>query len=170
MLQLQHQRHGHTGFQQLYDQPLDAGGRTQHLIIRQAGLKKGACASIHPLPGHEHWPVALCEGLFTALSVALAWPGPLRVALDAYNLRPVRAAIDGPCVFFADDDRAAERHTGWHQAKAALQPGDRIVLPRFPDAGSAGDLSDFNDLHRVSGLAEVQRQVRLAWPQPEPQA
>lgn len=170
MLRLQQPQHGHTGFQQIYDQPLDAGGRTQHLLIRQAGLKKGSFASIQPCPGHEHWPVALCEGLFTALSVALAWPGPLAVALDAYNLRHVRAGIDRPCVFFADDDRAGERHTGWHQARAALQPGDRIVLPQFAATACEDRLSDFNDLHRVSGLREVQRQVRQAWPQPVPRA
>lgn len=164
ILRLQHPEHGHTGFQQVYARALDNQGRTQHLVIRAAGLKSGSSAVIQAVPGHEHWPAAICEGLFTALSVALGWPGPVVVALDAYNLRPVRAAFNRPCLFFADDDRQGKHNTGFEQARRALQPGDRILLPQFPAGEQSGSLSDFNDLHRLCGLAEVQRQIRAVWP------
>lgn len=169
MIRLQHRQHGHTGFQQLHIRPLDERGRTQHLVMREAGLKNGSFTCIRATAGHEHWPVAICEGLFTALSVALAWPGPLAVTLDAYNLAHVRASIRRRCVFFADDDRAGGRNTGLRQAQAAAQAHDLIVLPCFPAGESPQSCSDFNDLHRIAGLEEVRRQVRAAWPQTEPQ-
>lgn len=166
MVRLQSYDHGHCGFQQLHAKPLDSNGRTQHLVIRQRGMKQGSFVCIHASPGHEGWPVAICEGVFTALSVALGWPGPIAIALDAGNLRPVRQMIKRSCVFFADDDTWSASNTGLLRAEQAMKPGDRLVFPRFRPAHAAERPTDFNDLLRLAGHGELLRQVRTAWPAP----
>lgn len=165
MVRLQNHQHGHCGFQLLHPSPLDASGRTQHLVIRQRGMKHGSFVCIRAMPGHESWPVAICEGVFTALSVALGWPGPIAVALDAGNLASVRPMIGRNCVFFADNDAWGSRNTGLLRARLALQAGDRLVLPRFAGEFTAERPTDFNDLLRLAGPAELLRQVRQGWPE-----
>lgn len=168
MVRLLNHEHGHCGFQQLHAAPLDTGGRTQHLIIRQRGMKRGSMVCIRASAGHEGWPIAMCEGLFTALSVALGWPGPIAVALDAGNLPAVRQMIQRPCVFFADHDAWARRNTGLLHAQQACRPGDRVILPAFAAEFAAEHAdhqpTDFNDLQRLAGHAELLRQLRQGWP------
>lgn len=165
MVRLQHYDHGHSGFQLLHAAPLDGQGRTQDLVIRQRGMKTGSFVCIHPRPGHQDWPVAICEGVFTALSVALAWPGPIAVALDAGNLPAVRAMVQRNCVFFADNDAWGARNTGLLNARQAARLGDRLLLPHFDPAHAAQRPTDFNDLLRLSGHAELLQQIRQGWPE-----
>lgn len=164
MVRLLNHQHGHTGFQLLHAAPLDARGRTQELVIRQAGMKRGSFACIHATAGYEGWPVAICEGVFTALSVALGWPGPLVIALDAGNLASVRPMIQRPCVFFADHDAWARRNTGLLHAQQACRPGDRVILPAFAAGHADQQPTDFNDLLRLAGHSELLRQIRDGWP------
>lgn len=164
-VRLLHRQHGLCGFQQLHGRPLDAGGRTQHLVIRASGMKRGAFACIRASAGCEHWPVAICEGVFTALSVALGWPGPVAIALDAGNLAAVRAMIERPCVFFADNDAWSTANTGLRSARRASRPGDRIAFPAFAGEHHPLKPSDFNDLLRLSGIDALRRQIRPLWPE-----
>lgn len=165
-VRLLHYEHGHCGFQQLHRQPLDASGRTQHLVIRAGGMKRGAFACIRASAGREHWPVAICEGVFTALSVALGWPGPVAIALDAGNLAAVRAMIGRPCVFFADNDAWSTANTGLRSARRASRPGDRIAFPGFAGEHHPLKPTDYNDLLRLSGIDALRRQIRSSWPEP----
>jgi putative DNA primase/helicase len=164
LVALRHREHGLTGFQQLHTRPLNITGRTQNLFIRAEGLKRGSFVCIRAQQGCEHWPVGLCEGLLTGLSIALGWPGPIAVALDAYNLGAVRAGIQRRCVFFADDDTWSSRNTGRLQADAARLPDDSLLAPSFGAQHDKHRPNDFNDVLKLAGVAELQRQIRRVWP------
>ena len=104
LLPLRHHQHGLAGFQQLFGQALDESGRTQNMTVAEPGHMVGSLICIRARKGFEHWPVGICEGFFTGLSVALAWPGPMAIAICAGNLKPVRKNIKRACVIFADKD------------------------------------------------------------------
>lgn len=163
MVVLHHHSRSQHGFQVLHADIAD-NGRKHDLVIRQAGTKKGALAVIHAEHGYEHWPVGICEGVFTALSVATAWPGPIAIALDAGNLAAVRERISRACVFFADNDAWKNHNTGLLAAQQAARQEDRICLPQFAAHTHSHCPTDFNDLLRWQGEAELKQQIGQFWP------
>ena len=157
-------------------------------IIKDDGTKKftygmekpgTACRLGLPVVGE---PVFVCEGYATGMTIRMALERcyPVFVAFDAYNLPVVveavyRALPGSPIVICADDDfkttsRGLPNNVGRIQAQVAqegvMDLGARLVVRSFPlfrKETARGDKdTDFNDLHRLEGLAEVTAQLRLA--------
>ena len=131
-------------------------------------------------------PVFVTEGYATGMTIrmALARRYPVFVAFDAYNLpivvEAVHQALPGcPIVICADDDHATTlkglpNNVGRIQAQIAMdsvmedtpeRKGARLVVRCYPvfkpaTPREAKD-TDFNDLHRLEGLAEVTQQMEL---------
>ena len=157
--------------------------------IRDDGSKKytfgmdkpgTACRLGLPVVGE---PVFVCEGYATGMSLRMALERryPVFVAFDAYNLptvvESVHQALPGsPIIICADDDHATKikglaHNTGRIQSQIAMDgvmdgpQGAKLVVrsyPVFKKETVRGDKdSDFNDLHRLEGLAEVTSQMEL---------
>ena len=125
-------------------------------------------------------PVFVCEGYATGMSIRMALERryPVFVAWDAYNLplvvESVHLLLKGcPIVICADDDwrttiKGIANNVGRIQAQIAMDgvmdAGARLVVRSFPlFAAKRGDKdTDFNDLHRLEGLAEVRKQLDVA--------
>lgn len=129
-------------------------------------------------------PVFICEGYATGMSLrmAMARRFAVYVAFDAYNLPLVVDAVyqanpQNPIVICADDDHATTikgiaHNTGRIQAQIALDgvmdgpKGAKLVVRTYPvfkkDTPRGPKDTDFNDLHRLEGLAEVAAQLELS--------
>lgn len=107
-------------------------------------------------------PTGMCEGLATGLSVALVWPGQIRVALDAGNLVAVRQDIYGPVTLFADNDQWSNTgiNTGITKARQAATLIDKVIIPAFSAASLCHKPTDFNDLLQLEGLNALKKSVR----------
>lgn len=156
-------------------------------IIREDGSKKftygmvkpgTACRLGLPVVGE---PIFVCEGYATGMSIRMATERrfPVFVAFDAYNLPVVVEAVyqalpTSPIVICADDDyrtmnKGLPNNVGRIQAQIALDgvmdAGARLVVRTFPvfrkETVRADKDTDFNDLHRLEGLAEVGSQMAL---------
>ena len=158
-------------------------------IIRDDGSKKFTYGMLKPgtacrlglaVVGE---PVFVCEGYATGMTIrmALARRFAVFVAWDAYNLVTVVDAVhqalpDNPMVICADDDhktmvKGLSNNVGRIQAQIALDGvmdgtgGARLVCrtyPVFKKETARGDKdTDFNDLQRLEGLAEVTEQLEL---------
>ena len=155
-------------------------------IIRDDGTKKftfgmkkpgTACRLGLPVVGE---PVLVCEGYATGMTLRMASARryPVFVAFDAYNLpmvvQSVHQALPGsPIVICADDDwqttiKGIPNNTGRIQAQIAMdgvmdEDGARLVCRAYPVFKKTTERgpkdTDFNDLHRLEGLAEVTNQV-----------
>lgn len=112
--------------------------------------------------------VLVAEGYATAASLHMATGWPVAVAFDAGNLLHVAKAMrallpDALLVVCGDDDAATEARTGRNAGRAKAEAAAKavrggVVLPAaLPEGGS-----DFNDMHHVSGLQAVRKQVREA--------
>lgn len=126
-------------------------------------------------------PVFLCEGYVTGMSIRMALERryPVFVAFDAYNLPLVaeyiyRTLPTCPMVICGDDDWKTSvggqpHNTGRIQGQVAMDSvmdaGAKLVVRTVPvfrkDTPRADKDSDFNDLHRLEGLAEVKTQLEL---------
>ena len=136
-----------------------------------------ACRLGLPVVGE---PVFVCEGYATGMSIRMALERryPVFVAWDAYNLPVVVEAVyqllpSCPIVICEDDDwkttnKGVANNVGRIQAQIAMDSvmdaGARLVVRAYPVFGpKRGDKdSDFNDLHRIEGLGEVQKQLGVA--------
>ncbi|MGL4938855.1 toprim domain-containing protein [Shewanella sp.] len=157
LLPLQHHHGEISGFQSL-----TWGENAQKRFwLRKQGLLTGSYALINGQPG----PVALCEGVATALSIALAWPGKIYIGLCANNLAAVRAQITEKVVIFYDDDRWPPQYgnPGQQAALACRQARDILVGPQFRSEQQHSCPTDFNDLHQLAGIGELINQVRRHW-------
>lgn len=119
------------------------------------------------------WIVLIAEGYATARSLSLATGHPVVVAFDAWNLLPVASAIRArwkriKIVVCADDDCWTTGNPGVTCASAAaLAVKGTWLKPLFADgdarearhAANGHKDTDFNDLHRIEGLAQVSAQV-----------
>lgn len=176
-----------TGYQRLYDGKVLPGDRDKDFI----GSTKGSFILLVPrgvqLPRTPErmaalleagFEVAVCEGVATGASIALARPRALVFcALSAGNLEPVVAALRER---YGRTRRLGKRRKAidiciWADADllgqekahaAALDFGCYVRTPSFRVQGSG---SDFNDLHAAHGLGAVRRtpkttpDVRLAF-------
>lgn len=114
--------------------------------------------------------ILICEGYATGASLHMATKKPVAVALDSGNLEPVAKALrekfpQAQITICADNDHALMRNgkpynVGMEKAKAAaLAVGGKVTAPVFTEEEKAKGLTDFNDLHKSRGLAEVTRQM-----------
>jgi hypothetical protein len=110
-------------------------------------------------------PVAICEGLATGLSLALAWPGEIRVALTASNLAKVRHGVMGPCAFFCDEDiwKPHVGNVGRDKALAAMHADDMLHGPEFHPCSLLSQPTDYNDLLWLEGRGALNEQAGRAW-------
>lgn len=160
-------------------------------VIRADGSKRftpgmakagTACRLGLPVVGE---PIIVCEGYATGMSIRMALGRriPVFVAFDAYNLPLVceqlyrsEATARCPMLICADDDWTTRvsgmpLNVGVVQAQLAMESvmdaGARHVArtsPLFSKAAGAQRTdkdTDFNDLHRLSGLAEVASQLQV---------
>lgn len=155
-----------TGFQLLHLSDVAGQKDTKRTCIPFAGASKGAFIRIRPRSEHAAGglPVAICEGLATGLSIALAWPGEIRVALNAGNLSAVRAGVQGRAIFFHDQDawKPQVGNVGWRQARQAMRDGDQLYGPCFSPEAEAAKPTDYNDLLWLEGPAHLYQQVNVA--------
>ena len=144
------------------------------------GMAKPGCACRLGLPVVGD-PVFVVEGYATGMTVRMAMERryPVFVAFDAYNLpvvvESVYQALPGsPIIICADDDfkttiKGLSNNVGRIQAQIAMESvmdaGAKLVVRSFPvfrkETARADKDTDFNDLHRLEGLAEVTAQMQL---------
>lgn len=118
--------------------------------------ERGQCVGgNHAFESYTSWPITISEGLFTALSVALGWLGPIVIVLEAGNLPAVQRMIKRACVFFTDNDAWSARNTGLLSARQTSKLGDSIVAPQFALKHSLAKPTDCNDLFHLAGIDEL---------------
>lgn len=156
---ISHVEHGLVGYHKI--EFVKKNQKRHHIL--HAGQLKGASILIEQNCTCPCTDIAICEGLVTGLSIALAWPGKIYVALSAGNLQAVRQSLpdDIKVTFFADNDawKPEIGNIGVLKAQAAALPGDIILVPRFDPQFAIHKPTDFNDLLMLEGLASVIRQV-----------
>lgn len=134
-----------------------------------AGMaKQGASMMLGKRPADGE-PILLVEGYATGRSVRMAL-GKVTVfcAFDCGNLVPVARTLrrlypTSPLIFCADDDWQTDGNPGVTKAhEAARVAGNAyVVVPLFHTPMREPKWTDFNDLHAVSGLAEVIAQINV---------
>ena len=123
---------------------------------RFRGRMKGC---YHPI-GRPQGVLIVAEGYATAASIHAAAGHAVAVAFNSGNLLPVAVALRAKypelaLVVAADDDHRTEGNPGITAATAAaLAVGGFVVRPQFSAARQPFH-TDFNDLHRLDGLAAV---------------
>lgn len=152
---------------------VDAGGNKKFMT----GTEK--VGSFHALAELvDGAAIGVAEGYATAATVQMATNGkiPMVCCFDAGNLSPVvkelRAAFaDSKIYIFGDDDHQHASNPGVTKGRqAALETkAVRLILPAFPErffpaaeGAEPKPMTDWNDVHCVSGLVEVRRQINEA--------
>lgn len=165
-----------VGAQKIAPARLEDGGDKRY----SKGFEKvGAACRLgdEPMDGDA---ILIAEGYATAASgrEAVDYAHPVYMAMDSGNLphvaRILRAKYpNSPLLFLADDDYLPKRdgepnHIGMLKARqAAAEAGNAdLVLPRFSvsrretrEDDSLPELTDFNDLHCVEGIAPAREQI-----------
>jgi len=191
--------HGLRAFKGALVVPIrDAAGELHSLqFIGASGtkrfLKGGRVAGLYFLIGVPGKVVCIAEGYATGASIHAATGYAVAVAFNAGNLAPIAVAIrenypEAQLIVCADDDNGTPGNPGLaHACTAAAAAGARIAVPAFGADRPVG-ATDFNDLHRLRGLAAVRASIAAAkapadgvldtggvakargreWPEPEP--
>lgn len=121
------------------------------------GQVKGCYHSI----GKPSGRIVVCEGYATGATVHEDTGHAVAVAFNSGNLTPVAKAMRSkfPCVdlvIAADDDWRTEGNPGLTAAKAAAAAvGGLLAVPDFSGLARGHKDTDFNDLHRLTRIAEV---------------
>lgn len=111
-----------------------------------------------------HEPVGrmvVCEGFATGATVREESGDAVAVAFNSGNLLPVARALRDAfplldLVIAADDDWQTEGNPGLTAAReAARLTGARLAVPDFTGLHRGPRDTDFNDLRRLAGMAEV---------------
>lgn len=116
--------------------------------------------------------IILSEGVATGISLHAATQKPVAVAFDADNLKAVAIALrqrfpNAAITICADNDHqhkqnGKEWNKGVERAQEAAQAVHGMVrIPTFTPEEKEQGLTDFNDLHKSHGLAEVRKQLGL---------
>lgn len=118
-----------------------------------------------------HEPLLISTGFGTSASIHMATGRPVVVAFQDNNLQDVAQEFkqmfpERTIAVLGDDDRHLPERTpplpnsGRVKAnEAAKAVGGRAIFPQFTAQEKGREFTDFSDLHRVRGLATVQRQV-----------
>lgn len=124
----------------------------------------------YPLAERETGPIVICEGYATGASIHEATGWMTLCAMNCGNLQEVATAIHKKyptrtIVLAADNDSFTEGNPGLTKANAAAKSVAALVaFPTFSDNDFFDKPSDFNDLHRLSGITEVRKQIERAFP------
>lgn len=146
--------------------PLYADGEIHSLqFINADGTKRfltgGRIKGCYYTIGEPQDVIYICEGYATGASIYEATGEAVAVAFNAGNLLAVAQAIRSkyPAVKFvlcADNDA---NQVGIIKAnEAAKLVGADVVMPDFGE-NRPDNATDFNDLHKLKGLAEVRQQL-----------
>jgi putative DNA primase/helicase len=150
----------------------DTAGKLQGVqFIDQTGGKKyltgtRKTGAYFAIGGKPTGVLYLCEGFATGASIHEAIGAAVAVAFDAGNLRAVAEALREKfphlrIVICADNDAWTEGNPGVTKAcEAAEVASGVVIIPNFQDV--SGRPTDYNDLHKKSGLEEVRRQIESA--------
>ncbi len=115
-------------------------------------------------------PLVIAEGYATAASIHMATGWPVICAYCGGNLEPVAKIFRDAypeilIVIAADNDQFTEGNPGVREGtKAAKAVKASLAVPQFADADMADKPTDFNDLHRLSGLRIVRKQILASFP------
>jgi phage/plasmid primase-like uncharacterized protein len=141
---------------------IDQSGKKTFL---KGGKKQGNFFMIDAEKIKDSKEIYLAEGFATAASVNLATNKPVAVTFDAGNIEHVLKNLkethpNKEFKIAADNDLWKEHNMGREKAELAAQKyGAKVILPNFTPDHKNELPTDFNDLHKLSGLAEVQRQL-----------
>ncbi|PKI12721.1 hypothetical protein [Colwellia sp. 12G3] len=155
---LYHDEHQHTGFHKIINQ--EKGDKKFHFAKKQ-GVFSGSYINIKANDEFSQLPIVLCEGVVTGMSLALVWPGEIRIALSANNLLPVRKNITKAVVIFCDEDVWKNKvgNVGRIAAMKAKNEDDIVRGPLFHFTSLGHKPTDFNDLLCLEGLSVLHKQV-----------
>ena len=164
----------------------DTAGRLRSLqTIAPDGDKRfqkdGEVTGCYHAIGKPTGKLIITEGYATGASVHEATGQAVAVAFNAVNLEPVALALRAKypalkIIIAADDDYRTAGNPGISAATAAaLAVNGFLAVPDF-GADRPDGATDFNDLHRITGLAAVKAcieaeqnaRAREAWPEPSP--
>jgi len=134
-------------------------------IFLKNGKKMGCFFMIAPEKIKDSKEIYLAEGFATAVSIHMATNKPVAVSFDAGNIEHVLRNLkevhpNKEFTIAADNDLWKEHNVGKEKAEIAAQKyGAKVVLPNFTLSHKDEMPTDFNDLHKLSGIHEVQRQI-----------
>lgn len=143
---------------------IDADGTKKFLY---QGRVQGCFYPVSKVPGG---PVLICEGYATGASLYEATGWTTICAMNCGNLMAVAKAFreqfpNRSIVICADNDQFTEGNPGLTKARETVKAISGILAtPDFSDSDLGERPTDFNDLHRLSGLREVRMQVMEAFP------
>jgi len=147
---------------------LGAEHESKRHYVKYAGAMKGAFVKLPGLVTGRAQPPIICEGLATGLTLALCSGNSVYVSLSSVNLKRVRLQLTGePQVIFCYDNdqwHPEAGNTGYRAARQASQHDDLLCGPHFSQQDHWAEPSDFNDLHQLHGLGEVERQLAESMP------
>ena len=128
------------------------------------GARVAAC--FFTLADKADGPLVICEGFATAASISEVTSFSTVAAMNCGNLPAVAVALRAKWparefILAADNDAWTPGNPGLSKAtEAAKATGGKLGVPSFPDTASKP--TDFNDLARIEGRAEVLRQIKAA--------
>lgn len=143
-------------------------------LFMPGGRVKGCYFSI----GKPDGGIVVCEGFATGASIFEATGSAVAIAFNAGNVLDVAAALREKypalkITIAADDDHLTPSNPGLTKGRAAaLAVNGYLATPEFFDHERSDKDTDFNDLHRLAGLAAVKAGidnavlVADAWPTP----
>jgi len=106
--------------------------------------------------------LVICEGYATGATIHEDTGHAVAIAFNSGNLLPVAKTLRAkfPCitlVLAADDDWRTDGNPGVTAAtEAAREVGGLLAVPNFSGLPRGDKDTDFNDLHRLAGMVEVQ--------------
>ena len=120
-------------------------------------------------PFEDEDKILLAEGFATAATINKATNRSVVVFFNASNVEGVLSFLVGKfptkefCIL-ADNDLWQEKNVGREKAeKAAEKYGAKVILPNFTLAHKDEMPTDFNDLHKLSGIDEVRNQIEMGF-------
>lgn len=151
----------HTGFQ-LIMPDRETDNKRNH--VAYPGAMRGSFVRISAVSGLRYFPIMFCEGIFTALSLALVWPGEIRAVLSCHNYAGCRDHLNEHVYFAHDNDvyKPQIGNVGLKHAKAASRQGDIFIAPQFLPMHQHKKPTDFNDMLQLYGVSSLQQTIEQA--------
>lgn len=151
----------HTGFQLIMP---DRVTDNKRIHVAYPGAMRGSFVKISAVSGLRYFPIMFCEGIFTALSLALIWPGEIRAVLSCHNYTGCRDHLNEHVYFAHDNDLYKPQigNVGLQHAKAASRQGDIFITPQFLPMHQAQKPTDFNDMLQLYGVSSLQQTIEQA--------
>lgn len=145
----------------------DAVGKLHSLqSIAPDGSKRfmpgGRVKACYHAIGRPTGRLVVCEGYATGATLHEDTGSAVAIAFNSGNLLPVAKALRAkfPCITLvvaADDDWKTQGNPGLTAAtEAARAVGGLLAVPNFGDLPRGDKDTDFNDLHQLAGMVEVQ--------------